>query len=535
MKLSLSEADFSFGGIRYDDESRVLMSANGESLRLRNQSLEVFSFLAKREGKVVGKDELFAAIWEGRLVTDDALVQCIAEIRRVIGDKKHRILKTVPRRGYLLKADRVFDTEVKSAPLTKTSPPTQAATSCPDRPGIAVMNFENLNPAPPADEQILVRGLTTDIHLNLAKISHLSVISQLSSGQLSHLRPAEAGRQLGVDYLVQGVVQFIQHQLNITVSLINSHTEQVIWAERYHLSRNECLSWQADISQTISSELDYQLERVEMRRSLVVPTESLRAWEYYHRGLHYVQQTNQQGIEAATAAFQQAIALDQNYSRAYACLAMSSIHRIFLSPDSSDETIKRLTEQAYELAYTAIECDVNEPWGHYSLGRVQYIRGEHGASILSLDHALTLKPNFTWACYTRSLVGSTTGDDKEICKALTFADESLRLSPYDPMMFSMQASKALAFFMQGDEEQAACWIYKAVQHPNAYHLIYAMAAIFHQYTGQSEAARQYIRRALQLYPHFSQSNFFTSLPHADIDHVQCRKIRIALEKLRVPA
>ncbi|MEZ5449347.1 MAG: winged helix-turn-helix domain-containing protein [Thiolinea sp.] len=61
--------------------------------------------LAEHQGRVVSKDELFAEIWKEVTVTDDSLVQCIAEIRRVLHDSEHKILQTVPRKGYVLTVD----------------------------------------------------------------------------------------------------------------------------------------------------------------------------------------------------------------------------------------------------------------------------------------------------------------------------------------------------------------------------------------------------------------------------------------------
>ena len=96
-----------FGGLSYDSSRRILLNSTGESVPIRAQSLKVFRYLAERPGTVVPRAELFTAVWGNTAVTDDSLVQCISDIRRVLGENAHEILKTVPRRGYMLVADPI--------------------------------------------------------------------------------------------------------------------------------------------------------------------------------------------------------------------------------------------------------------------------------------------------------------------------------------------------------------------------------------------------------------------------------------------
>lgn len=63
--------------------------------------MEVLCYLARNPGRPLSKKDIFHEIWPGLNVTDDSLVQCIGDIRRALDDDEHRIVKTVPRRGYL--------------------------------------------------------------------------------------------------------------------------------------------------------------------------------------------------------------------------------------------------------------------------------------------------------------------------------------------------------------------------------------------------------------------------------------------------
>ena len=102
MVEGLHSTRLDLGCYHYDLTQQILMDSQGNTCALRHQSLKVLHYLALHANQVVTKAELFASIWRGLNVTDDSLVQCIAEIRQALQDSKHQILKTWPRRGYSL-------------------------------------------------------------------------------------------------------------------------------------------------------------------------------------------------------------------------------------------------------------------------------------------------------------------------------------------------------------------------------------------------------------------------------------------------
>lgn len=83
------------------DLSRCSLRRGVEEIPLRPKSLDVLRYLAENSGRLISKDELIKAVWPNIFVTDDSLVQCIKDCRDALGDGDHRMIKTVPRRGYL--------------------------------------------------------------------------------------------------------------------------------------------------------------------------------------------------------------------------------------------------------------------------------------------------------------------------------------------------------------------------------------------------------------------------------------------------
>ncbi len=100
-----SAETITFRGFVFLTKSKELRTVEGKAVDLRSQSAEVLSVLAARPGEIVSKDALMQAVWPHTFVTDDSLTQCIADIRRALGDDAHVIVETFPKRGYRLNAD----------------------------------------------------------------------------------------------------------------------------------------------------------------------------------------------------------------------------------------------------------------------------------------------------------------------------------------------------------------------------------------------------------------------------------------------
>ena len=101
------------GPIRYQfgefdlDVVRGCLFKAGHEIKLRPKVYEALKYLVEHPGRLIGKKELIEAVWPDTFVTDDSLVQCTVELRRALGDHAQQLLKTVPRRGYLLTSEVV--------------------------------------------------------------------------------------------------------------------------------------------------------------------------------------------------------------------------------------------------------------------------------------------------------------------------------------------------------------------------------------------------------------------------------------------
>ncbi len=83
------------------DLERLCLDGPPGQIDLRRKSFDVLRYLVEHAERVVTKEELIKAVWPDVTVGDESLTQCISEVRRALGEESHRIIKTVPRRGYL--------------------------------------------------------------------------------------------------------------------------------------------------------------------------------------------------------------------------------------------------------------------------------------------------------------------------------------------------------------------------------------------------------------------------------------------------
>ena len=95
---------YAFHGFVLDPARETLAGPEGE-VALRPKSFAVLSYLLAHAGRVCTKEELLDAVWSKTVVTEDSLTQCLVEIRRALGDQDRSVIRTVPRRGYLLAAE----------------------------------------------------------------------------------------------------------------------------------------------------------------------------------------------------------------------------------------------------------------------------------------------------------------------------------------------------------------------------------------------------------------------------------------------
>lgn len=335
-----------------------------DKVRLEPKAMQVLCFLAGRPGTVVSREELEAAAWPRMVVTSDAVTGAIIKLRKALGDdaRHPRYIETVSKSGYRLIAEVEQGPGPPAAsPVPSPAPlrprlrahaawllvpvavlaaaglsllwthgegesPSQSliagALVMDQKPGIAVLPFENLGPAP--EQDYFADGITEDLTTDLSKLSGLRVLARDSALTYKDSREdiRRIAEQLGVDYLLKGSVQRFAGRVRINARLIDGRHGGNLWAERYDRRIEDIFAIQDEIAEQIVAALAVEIAPADRSRLLRSHSADVQAYDEFLRGLDYYGRGSQEDSQRAIEHYERATALGPGFARAYSGLAM---------------------------------------------------------------------------------------------------------------------------------------------------------------------------------------------------------------------
>ena len=272
-------------GLTLDLRREELRDAAGTRIELRNRSFGVLRHLATNAGRVVTKDELLGVNWPGVTVTEDSLTQCVSEIRRALGEAGRDLIRTVPRRGYMIvlpdRSPTEAETSIVTNPrkvtwhrhprvvvpallgltilflwgawtLTKEVGVPSVALSVPVTvsrgPTVAVLPFENNTGD--AGQSMLAEALTQGMISALGRFSELRVLSRGVTSAYGGRVPnaMDLGRALGADYAVDGNLRRDGDVSRVDIRLSDARTGAQVWSKAFEASVANQLATEDEMS-----------------------------------------------------------------------------------------------------------------------------------------------------------------------------------------------------------------------------------------------------------------------------------------------
>jgi adenylate cyclase len=305
----------------------------------------------------------------------------------------------------------------------------------------------------------------------------------------------QVGRELGVRYILEGSVRKAGTKVRITGQLIDTSTGAHLWAERFDGGLEDIFDLQDQVTASVVGAIAPRLEQAEMERARRKPTESLDAYDYFLRGAAAVHQWTREASGEALSLFYRAIELDPGFASAYGGAARCYSQRKAAGwvTDRAHETAEaeRLARRAGELGRDNAVALAGAGMG------LSYVVGDLDGAAAFTDRALALDPNLATAWWVSGWIKTFLGEPEA---ALECEARAMRLSPQDPLTYSMQAATAAAHFFAGRYAEASSWAETAIQaQPNFLPSTY-FAAASAALVGNRAAAEKAIARVLKLMP-----------------------------------
>lgn len=491
------------------DLAKVELRTRGAVFPLEPQVFALLALLIENRERLVSRDEIIEKVWDGRIVSDSAVSSRIKSARQALGDDgaAQRFIRTVHRQGFRfvvpVKAVQAESVIVSGATAAGG---TEAVRTEIAKPSIAVLPFRLLGDAGPY--AAVAEALPDELIIDLARLRWLFVTARGSSFRLraSDADMGEVGRLLGIRYCLTGTVEILGKTLVVSVELVDTRDAGIVWAERFAGSLDDVHRVREEIRSSVLAALEIQIPLHEAALARLAVTEDLDAWSAYHLGLQHMYRFNRTDNAAASALFQQAVARDPGFARAYAGLSFVHFQSAFLK---NTDDLAREIDQARKFATRALEFDAIDPFANFTMGRTFWLVGDLDGSLPWLERATTLSPNYAQGIYARAWTETLAGKATE---GRAHVDLAMQLSPLDPLFYGMLGTRSFSHIALGEDAQAAHWAQRAARSPGAHVLISMVASAAHTLAGDEETAAMWAADVRERNPALNRDDFFRSFP-----------------------
>ena len=294
-----------------------------------------------------------------------------------------------------------------------------------DKPSIAVLPFENLGGD--KEQEYFADGIAEDIIVALSKLHSLFVIARNTSFAYKdrNSQRGNLGKELGARYIVQGSVRKMGDRARINAQLVDTESDEQLWAERFDRELNDVFSVQDEITAKVISILPSRIEAADLKRIQNKPTNNLKAYEYLLRGKYHHHLRTLTDNATAYELLNQAIEADPSSAQAHAwraCVIGQALTRGYRDDEAALKEILQDLGKALALDDEDFEC-------HRVFSGVYTLQQNYDRALFHAQRAFELNPNDPRVISQLGELLVLTGDAEA---GIEMQKQALQVDPYSP-------------------------------------------------------------------------------------------------------
>jgi TolB-like protein/Tfp pilus assembly protein PilF len=356
---------------------------------------------------------------------------------------------------------------------------------------IAVLPLRNIGGN--RDDEFLADGLTEELISSFSKLPSLKVIARTSVMRFkgSEKTTLEIGKELKAGNVLEGSIRRSGDSLRISVQLVETGTEECLWAGNYDKGVKDALAIQEEIAEDATTALSSRVGVQRGPTSMRSITNSGEAFILYLKGRYRLTRHTQDDVEAASQFFEQAVAVDPRFASAYAMMAQCQMFLGFFGFIPTKEAFER----AQPSLNRAIELDSDLDIAHMIMGRLLQDRDWNWpAAEAELRRAIELSPNSAEAHYRYGLLLLTLGRSAEAVAEVKMAEE------LDPLSVAVNQVAGTVLYYEGRYSDAKESFLRAIEIEPRAALAHTNLGLVYFEEGKLEPAVAEISKALELDP-----------------------------------
>jgi adenylate cyclase len=363
---------------------------------------------------------------------------------------------------------------------------------------IVVLPFVNLSSDPA--QGYFADAITDDLTTDLSRISGTFVIARNTAFTYKS-KPVDVkkiGQELGVQYVIEGSVRPVGHQVSVNLQLIDAESGAHLWADRFDVDPANVAEAQSEITGRLARILNLHLvaaadRRIERERVADPDAETLVL-----RGrARLIRSSSLKTRQEAQRAFERALVIDPQSIDAKVYLAITLVITLL---DGWSRCPRQDQAQAERLLLEALEQDSNLATAHFALGMLRRSQGALTEAQIELERAVALDRNYGHAAYQLGLVLAFRGQPGA---AIPYVEKAIRLSPHDPNLGIFLAVLGACHLLLGHADQATDLLRRArAANPQYWYIHFWLAGAL-GFKGDLDEARTVLDKAIELKPQVS--------------------------------